>query len=221
MSSSADCVFAIPEILEHILLFIDPTTRNLYQLQTINRSFHHAINGSSPLLRTMEILHKLPEQKKFRVCNPYLELQQLAFPVEFYRPVVLAPASPRNSGEGWKLEIYVTIYLDESGTVPDKQIGVKSSKSFTNPLDGSWRRMKVARFPVVIEVHLEVRDEVIGARMYPEITADPSGEMTLGDVAEIIEGVNARSEEEHRGMAIQFLSRRQAGREVGTRGGVT
>lgn len=197
MSSSASRVFAIPEILEQILLFTDPTTRNLYQLQTINRSFHHAINGSSPLLRIMEILHKPPEQKKFRVCNPYLELQQLALPVEFYKIVVLAPASPMNGGAGWKLRIPVTINFPLK---PGKEIGVKSSKSFTKPLDGSWRRMKVARFPVVVEVELYVR---YGDLAYREVITDASGQMTLGDLAGLVEEVHARREEVHRKLAAE------------------
>ena len=143
----------------------------------------------------MEILHKPPEQKKFRVCNPYLELQQLALPADSYRTVVLAPASPKNSGEGWKLEVHVTVKFPLE---PGKEIGVKSSKSFTNPLDGSWRRMKVARFPVVVEVQLYVR---YADAAYREVITDASGEMTLGGLAGLVEEVHIRREEVHRKLA--------------------
>lgn len=215
MASAAKRVFAITEILEQILIDCKLNTRDLFLLQTVSRSFHHAINGSTPLLRMMEILHKPTEQKRYRVSNPILWFQQLELRVRRYKVEVLAPASPRNGGTGWKMNVHVTMDVgrEDSVTSVGSQIGVKSSKSFENPLDGSWRRMKITRFPVVIEVPLYINYMNV---LYEETAADPTGQMTLGDLADLVETVRARSEEQHRARAAEFQLMNQDEDDQGT-----
>lgn len=204
MASAADRVFAVTEILEQILLDCELTTRQLFLIQTVNRSFHHAVNGSTTMLRTMEILHKPTDQKRYRIVNPVLWTEQLELRTQ-YRTVVLSPASPRNSGTGWKVNVEVTINADDENTnigLGDR-IGVKSSKFFINPLDGSWRRMKITRFPVVIEVPMRINcmDD-----FYEESIIDPTGEMTLGYLADFIDNARNRTMEQHLAKLTDFQS---------------
>ena len=120
---------------------------------------------------------------------------------------MLSPASPRNSGTGWKVNVEVTINVNDTNDPDSDQsgdrIGVKSNKFFTNPLDGSWRRMKITRFPVVIEVPMRIRYMNV---YYEESTIDPTGEMTLGFLTDFINSVRNRSTNEHLARAVAFQS---------------
>lgn len=204
MVSAADRVFAITEILLQILLDCNLSTRELFLIQTVNRSFHHAVNGSTTMLRTMEILHKPTDQKRYRIVNPILWTEQLELRTH-YRTVVLSPASPRNSGTGWKVNVEVTInvaeYDDANESGPGDRIGVKSNKFFVNPRDGTWRRMKITRFPVVIEVPMRIN---CMDSFYEESTIDTSGEMTLGFLADFIDNARSRSMDEHLQKIVDF-----------------
>lgn len=204
MATGADRVFAIAELLEDILLKAKLETKELFRLQAVNWSFHHAINGSTPLLRIMEVLHKPVNQTRYRVSNPILWLEQLELRVKRWKVEVLSPASPRNAGSGWKVNVPVFMNLDVNSWLSEgKPIGVMS-KTFDRPLDGSWRRMKVTRFPLVIEVPVQI---VYADVSYVETKCDPTGQMTLGDVVQYIENVRRRSDENHRAQAAAFRAR--------------
>jgi hypothetical protein len=69
MSSAAGQVFAIPELLEHIILYIyenslnvaDQThSKELFTLQRVSCSFNNAINGSLKLKFKMGVAFALP-----------------------------------------------------------------------------------------------------------------------------------------------------------------
>ncbi len=202
MTSAAD---RIPnEIWEIILVQSQLTTRELFRLQCVSRRVLQTINGSTPLLRTMEILHKPIEEKKHRIPNPVLWTSHLELRPYTYRIEVLSPASPRNDGERWKVNINVALnFATEARVLHSKTaFGIKSNKHcFGIVLDGTWRRMKIARFPVEIDVLMHVS---YLSTSYEEKLSDPTGQMTLGDLASLLEAVHARSEEEHLRVAHDF-----------------
>lgn len=208
MASPAD---RLPnELWEQILVQCELTGRDLFRLQCVNRSFNQTINGSTPLLRTMEILHKPVEEKKHRIPNPVLWTSHLELRPFFYRVEVLAPKSPRNGGQKWKINIHVSLNLGSEARIANSvtRFGIKSNKRcFSDVLDGSWRRMKISRFPVAIEVPIRVY--YLDA-YYEEKTADSTGEMTLGDLAALLENVHSRSEEQHLELASTFRDTKAA-----------
>lgn len=208
MPSAAD---RLPnEIWEQILVDsrCNLTSRDLFRLQRVNRSFHTTINGSTILLRRMDIIHHPVEYTKPRVPNPLLYTSHLEFRPFTYRVECLAPKSPRNGGTHWKIIVHVSLKLPSEAHIANSQtaFGVRSNRRiFGDVIDGSWRRMKLARFPVSVDV--PVRVYCLDA-YYEEITsrpAEPDG-MTLGDLATLLEGVHDRSKEQHLQLASKSVS---------------
>ena len=57
MASAATKLFGVAELFEHILINTKPCREDLFILQRVSHSFNDTINGSTPLLRIMNIIY--------------------------------------------------------------------------------------------------------------------------------------------------------------------
>ena len=222
MVSTAEQVFAIPELLEHILLYLDDRgsymtdpqhSRELFTLQRVSRSFNNTVRGSIRLKARMGLEYPLPEVtmavRSSGLITPYLKNKKLK----------LTPFTVD--------EIY-ECFLDDIEADYDllairlsyRPNGVQSiglsgnSRTLYGRMEHSWRQLKVATIEseLLLTVRVEFRSldhECKEGNIYKEYLMGGERERvyTLGDIADLLDAISQRTIEEHAAVRA-FISRK-------------
>ncbi|KAK3696166.1 hypothetical protein LTR37_018068 [Vermiconidia calcicola] len=180
MTSAAAKVFAIPELLEHILLLVGEGTRyediatiqQLFALRRVNKEFYHTIRGSPKIQRAMYLLPSpvgdLATAGVPYTINPLLRgriLDMATFAVAF-RTLSIAP------GDGTGSLIIESTFKDSMRFMTNIRL-----------LPGtSWRAMLLTSSPCSIEVRVPVLFRK------GQWSATLNGASTLGELIDLSNG---------------------------------
>lgn len=192
-------VFAIPELLEAILLQLGQMTSlpgiQLYILQRLNRTFAETIKSSIKIQERMQQLH-IGEN------NPYVQGEDLASIrwLSSHVPNTIPPI--KNIDAFWPNHIGATLQqLSIDLCMPGHpRPNEEQIVRFKKP-EAPWRRMKLASLPLKGEIFLDVELNDIKARLTDgrdrSITRLQISAETLGELFDVIEEIRGRTTEQH------------------------
>ena len=212
MLSTAEQVFAIPELLEHILLYLDERgsyvvdpqrSKELFTLQRVSRSFNNTVRGSIKLKAKMGLEYPLPENtmavRSAGLISPYLKDEELK----------LSPFTVDEIDEYFLDDVedaydFVTIRLSycPNGV---QTIGL-SDNSCTRygRMEQSWRHLKVTTIEadLFLTVRVEFRSldhECQQPDIYNKLLMclDRERMYTLGDIADLLDAISQMTTVEH------------------------
>ena len=171
-TNAAAKVFAIPELLEDILLHLD--MKQLFSLQRVNSSFHGTIKKSSPLRQKMWLDTGVANGWTKNAVNPlFLDKTDrgVLYPVLFVGGECLPVIDP-NTGDLF-VDITVRVKFD---------MDMSQAEHTRWPIlqQGSWRKTKLSR----CNCSINVRQAIDGSSIFqtrPLGTGD-----TLGDLADML-----------------------------------
>ncbi|KAK5128429.1 hypothetical protein LTR85_003097 [Meristemomyces frigidus] len=162
-SAAASAVFAIPELLENILLHLTSfgkpapwVIKRLFRLRRVNCAFRDVMATSPSLRRTM-FLHHGPDaaggrggRPKSGRFNPYLLAQSCIF----YPCTFIMSAAGESTGSGSTRELSI-----RTGP-PDSWHKLEYGGKLAMQIPGSWREMRVmdGALAAVVSVRLVVED---------------------------------------------------------------
>lgn len=229
MTSAADKVFNIQELLEHILLYLGNDdadqdsfqSKELFKLQRVCRGSVATIQASSKLCRRMGTVYKLDADITKGDANdalaPYLKRHELIVaPFQYQKAGLKAGClSLTYKVDAADLELVRKVEVFEAGIQsPGKQ--TSSSKHH------SWRSMKLSTksMPATVNIYVYVESRCFcyppgfiqlslmhGTAprnyCYKDWQLFDPGEGTLGDVIDMLEEVALRSPREHMLLAQQ------------------
>lgn len=182
---AVDKVFAIPELLEHILLcfprywgcttMIYPSRRHLFVLQRVNRTFQNTILGSNTLKRAMRLAHffeSYPERL-------YVLKNAIGHERNVLGHFALIDSRTVNDGGILGLRLEFIMWADEPRS--------PSLPSWAYP-NASWRRLRLTEVPLPIRVAVRVKwsDRPM---IFEETFEIKSAQDSLGDLASTLESL--------------------------------
>lgn len=213
MPSAVDRVFAIPELLEHILLYLDNDaqalsiahSKTLFSLQRVNRSFKGTIRGSKRLEWRMGTARPLSDDAELVSAN------QMVTPYLQQRELKVGPFNYRGIGSS---RIELSIYADGVDQRPDSGnagIGIlgKGRRLYSSH-EQSWRTIQLIRAlgVTIVEVNVKLRDPCKSSKSsndghatYSEWLIETEDPITLGRLADMLTSVVRRTLLEHKVLA--------------------
>ncbi|KAM0723545.1 hypothetical protein Q7P37_000532 [Cladosporium fusiforme] len=193
-------VFALPELLECILVHLSHLqplpALQLYVLQRLNRTFQETIQRSIGIQERMQLAH-------IAESDPYTHGEDLA-PIRWLSSRLPNTIPPIKTIDAfWPNHIGATLQQlsIDVPTAGQPRPNEDAIARFKTPDDALWRKMKLASLPLTGEIFLDVQLNDSHARLTDgrdcsitrlQITAE-----TLGEVFDVLEGIRARSPEEH------------------------
>ncbi|KAL1584195.1 hypothetical protein WHR41_07250 [Cladosporium halotolerans] len=192
-------VFAIPELLEWILLHLGQISPlpglQLYILQRLNRTFEETIKRSIGIQQRMQQAH-------ISETNPYQHAENLDS-IRWLSGHVANTIPPIKTIDAfWPNHIGATLQqlsidVPKAGQPrPNEDV----IKAFKRP-DAPWRTMKLASLPLKGEIFLDVQLNDAQARLTDgrdsSITRLQISAETLGELFDVIEEIRARTPEQH------------------------
>ena len=199
MASAAARVFAIAELVEQVLLYIEDGQR-LFGLQRVSRSFDMTINGSTGLLRKMRICQKTLSHEhyigKLVAVNPYLI--GLSFGPNGVHDLSYQGAGRMEQSPGIGVHFN---FVDVSTLHKGKYRGLTGAAKLRRRRkcwDGSWRSMMISTIaqPVLVCVHVHVRFK-LDCLKYVEQRVFEAGDGTLEDLVVLFEEIKCRTGNDH------------------------
>ena len=152
MSSSAERVLAIPELCEHIFLFLCSDhgilrdlghAKDLFSLQRLNRSAYATVQASLKLRRAMGTVYSLPKPQGLDSTQGMLTALVAGLPIQPFEY-----RNTRSEPEGLTLNLELNI--DKLCMVPKIQLsnaGMRGKSGITYNSDHcSWRKIKLSNF---------------------------------------------------------------------------
>jgi len=192
-------VFAIPELLECILLHLGRISSlpgiQLYLLQRLNRTFYETIRSSLRIQERMQQVH-------IGETNPYVQSEDLASIRWLSGHVPNTIPTIRTIDAFWPNHIGATLQQlsIDVGRVGNPRDNEGYITRFKSP-EAPWRQMKLASLPLKGEIFLDVELNDAKARLTDgrdrSITRLQISAETLGELFDVIEEIRSRSTEEH------------------------
>lgn len=192
-------VFAIPELLEIILLHLGHINAlpgiQLYLLQRLNRTFAETIRSSIKIQERMQQVH-------IGETNPYVQGEDLASIrwLSSHVPNTIPPIKTIDAF--WPDHIGAT--LQQLSIDVCKAGGPRENEDYIARFkvpEAPWRRMKLASLPLKGEIFLDVELNDVQARLtdgrHRSVTRLQISAETLGELFDVIEEIRARTTEEH------------------------
>lgn len=192
-------VFAIPELLEYILLHLGHLNSlpglQLYVLQRMNRTFQQAIQSSIGIQERMQRTH-------ISETDPYIQREDLAS-IRWLSSRLPNTVPPIKTIDAfWPGHVGATlnqlsIDLDSAGQPRPNEEQIRRFSSH----DVAWRQMKLASLPLKGEIFLDVelidaKGRLTDGRDHSVTRLEISAEV-LGDIFDVVEQIRARTAEEH------------------------
>lgn len=195
---SAPRVFAIPELLEAILLHL--SWSDLFVLQRVNKAFHQVI-AESAKLREIMALHVLGSSKTRDVQGASSLLREFSWSFLNYEP--FPGDSTVTTGRDTTIKLIYDLWLPPSSAPRTSHygLGVGQQKRFYYSVDshGTWRLLKLTAAPGKVWIHINVIfhvDRSFGLA-YRELIALQADTATFGDLADVLWEMKHRLPEEH------------------------
>jgi len=192
-------VFAIPELLECILLHLGHLNSlpglQLYVLQRVNRTFQQAIRSSVGIQERMQRTH-------IGETDPYVRKEDLASIrwLTSRLPNTIPPI--RTIDAFWPGHVGATLnqLSIDLATAGRPRPNEEQIRRFA-PHDVAWRHMKLASLPLQGEIFLDVELIDAQSRLTDErdrsVTRLQISAGVLGDLFDVVEQIRARTAEEH------------------------
>ncbi|KAM0707908.1 hypothetical protein Q7P35_004557 [Cladosporium inversicolor] len=192
-------VFAIPELLEWILLHLGQFNSlpglQLYVLQRMNRTFQQVIQSSMGIRECMQRTH-------ISETDPYVQREDLAsirwLPSRL--PNTIPPIKTIDAF--WPGHIGATLnqLSIDLCTAGRPRANEEQIRRFASH-DVAWRQMKLASLPLQGEIFLDVELIDVQARLMDgrdrSVTRLQISAEVLGDLFDVVEQIRARTAEEH------------------------
>jgi hypothetical protein len=192
-------VFAIPELLECILLHLGHLNSlpglQLYVLQRVNRTFQQAIRSSVGIQECMQRSH-------ISETDPYVQREDLASIRWLSSRLPNAIPPIKTIDAFWPGHVGATLHQlsIDLGSAAQPRPNEEQIRRFA-PHDVAWRQMKLASLPLQGEIFLDVELIDVQARLTDgrdrSVTRLQISAEVLGDLFDVVEQIRARTAEEH------------------------
>ncbi|CZT16237.1 uncharacterized protein RCC_02079 [Ramularia collo-cygni] len=194
--SAANRVFAMPELLQHIMSNLE--VADIFRSQRVNRAFNDIFTIAPSLLRIMGVRKNLqtvapPDHVETfgPLINGLKSKKLLIRPFEFRRVVT------KKSMNMQKMVFYLSTgmakFAKDWGTI----MGYAGRSGKDYPADQSWSKIVIATTTFVLCVVVHVEDGSMNGKYYRSRYKTHPGPFTLGQLFELLRSVRDMSIEEH------------------------
>ena len=198
-------VFALPELIELILLHLDsdlpPPCLQLWTLQRVNRDFRDTIGRTRELQERMLLAHRHEDPDGIDMYSEdIIALTWLTDHMPFTIPTLRKPVPnaiwPKHVGATLGT-LMLHVDVPESGKPRPNEERIRR---FKRP-EASWRRMKIARLDLKAQLSMDLELYDYQARL-----TDGKGRSTtrlqieaetLGELFDVVEEIRCRTPEQH------------------------
>ena len=213
-AAEAEKVFAIPELLENILVGFD--ARRLFCLQRVNSTFKKTIRSSPALMGKMQLRHQplrmwQPQHEgDVGLASALCRNGSLIFDQFLFREASITRESSKELVISFDCISRSRCRDSDLGVENEHDVGLRCRRASRTDVDDlqisrdyadsdSWRRIKLSPVNAAVDVAVHVRVQVSTRRCkkYTEVLEFQPGDGTLGDLSRFLEEIAARTHKSH------------------------